>query len=70
MEVVAEGIETHGDLAVVRASGCDRAQGFLLGEPQPVAAAVPDAGDSARVANRERRRRARPVGHARSQVIL
>jgi len=36
MIVVAEGIETPEQLDIVRASGCDRAQGFLLGRPQPL----------------------------------
>ena len=38
MQVVAEGIEGRDQLAIVRASGCDRAQGFLLGTPRPLAA--------------------------------
>lgn len=38
MQVVAEGIETAEQLEVVRASGCDRAQGFLLGRPLPLPA--------------------------------
>jgi len=33
IRVVAEGIETHDDLERVRALGCDRAQGYLLGRP-------------------------------------
>ncbi|MDO9502520.1 bifunctional diguanylate cyclase/phosphodiesterase [Falsiroseomonas sp.] len=32
-EVVAEGVETHGQLAVLRELGCDHVQGFLLGRP-------------------------------------
>ncbi len=33
MEVVAEGIETDAELAIVRSLGCDVVQGFLLGRP-------------------------------------
>jgi diguanylate cyclase (GGDEF)-like protein/PAS domain S-box-containing protein len=36
ISTVAEGIETPEQLALVRAIGCDRAQGFLFGEPVPV----------------------------------
>jgi len=36
MQVVAEGVETPEQLEIVRASGCDRAQGFLLGRPHPL----------------------------------
>ena len=33
MRVIAEGIETEHQLAVVRRAGCDEVQGFLLGRP-------------------------------------
>jgi EAL domain-containing protein (putative c-di-GMP-specific phosphodiesterase class I) len=33
VRVVAEGIETDADLALVRRLGCDRGQGYLLGRP-------------------------------------
>ncbi len=36
VHVVAEGIETEAQLAFVRARGCTRGQGFLLGRPLPV----------------------------------
>jgi EAL domain-containing protein (putative c-di-GMP-specific phosphodiesterase class I) len=36
LRVVAEGIENEGQLAFARDSGCDRAQGYLLGRPMPV----------------------------------
>lgn len=33
LKVVAEGVETHGELEMVRAARCDRMQGFLFGLP-------------------------------------
>jgi EAL domain-containing protein (putative c-di-GMP-specific phosphodiesterase class I) len=35
IRVVAEGIETQGQLTLVRTAGCDRGQGFLFGRPMP-----------------------------------
>lgn len=37
MRVVAEGVENEAQFALLRASGCDEAQGFLLGRPLAVA---------------------------------
>ncbi|HWU16411.1 MAG TPA: EAL domain-containing protein [Devosia sp.] len=34
--VLAEGIETHGQLALLTTEGCDEAQGYLLGRPAPL----------------------------------
>ncbi len=38
LSVVADGVETEAELAVLREVRCDGAQGFLLGAPQPFAA--------------------------------
>jgi diguanylate cyclase (GGDEF)-like protein/PAS domain S-box-containing protein len=35
MLVVGEGVETQGQMDLLRALGCDEVQGFLLGRPQP-----------------------------------
>jgi diguanylate cyclase len=40
LEVVAEGVETPEQLALLDRLGCTRAQGFLLGAPEPAAAAL------------------------------
>ena len=37
LTVVAEGVETGEQLAIVRAAGCDAVQGYLVSEPLPVA---------------------------------
>ena len=36
LRVVAEGVETHGQLERMRELNCDRAQGYLLGMPMPL----------------------------------
>ena len=35
LQVVAEGVETEHQLALIQGHGCDHAQGFLLGRPTP-----------------------------------
>ena len=37
LEVVAEGVETEGQLALLRSRGCDMVQGFLFSRPLPAA---------------------------------
>lgn len=34
--VLAEGVETNHQLEILRVEGCDEAQGFFLGRPQPI----------------------------------
>ncbi len=38
LRVVAEGVESQSQLAALRALGCDRVQGYLIGEPLPTEA--------------------------------
>lgn len=40
MKVTAEGVETEGTLAALRAMGCDVVQGYLTGRPMPVDAFI------------------------------
>jgi EAL domain-containing protein (putative c-di-GMP-specific phosphodiesterase class I) len=43
MRIVAEGVETDANLALIAEMGCDTAQGFLLGRPAPASALFPAA---------------------------
>ena len=38
LEVVAEGVETEEQLALLRGFGCDQVQGYLVSKPLPVEA--------------------------------
>ena len=40
MKVVAEGVETEEQLAILRAAGCPQAQGYLFSRPKPAAELV------------------------------
>ncbi len=37
LKILAEGIETQGQLALLRRFGCDEGQGYLFGKPMPAA---------------------------------
>jgi EAL domain-containing protein (putative c-di-GMP-specific phosphodiesterase class I) len=39
--VLAEGLETHTQLRLLRDEGCDEAQGFLWGRPMPMPESIP-----------------------------
>ncbi len=45
MTVVAEGVETSAQLALLRELGCHQAQGYLLGRPVPAAAMAATLGE-------------------------
>ena len=40
VKVTAEGVETEEQMGVLRRLGCDQVQGFLLGQPMPLAQAI------------------------------
>ena len=41
LDVTVEGVETEGQLAIVRSLGCDQVQGYLVGRPAPAEAVGP-----------------------------
>jgi EAL domain-containing protein (putative c-di-GMP-specific phosphodiesterase class I) len=46
LKVVAEGVETEKQLAILQGMGCDLSQGFLLHRPMPPAEAAKTLGDA------------------------
>jgi sensor c-di-GMP phosphodiesterase-like protein len=47
MSVLAEGIETHEQLALLTDTGCDEVQGYLFGRPKSLEEII-DAGELSR----------------------
>ena len=43
LRIVAEGVETPANLALIAELGCDTAQGYLLGKPLPAGLLFPPA---------------------------
>jgi len=50
MDLVAEGVEDASGAALLREMGCDIAQGYYFGRPQPGTDVLADAVDPAAVA--------------------
>ena len=50
ISILAEGVETREQLELLETEGCNEAQGYFLGRPQPRGAAEPDTGIVAAVA--------------------
>lgn len=53
LEVVAEGVESEEQLALLRSFGCDQVQGFLVSRPLPIDALVTYLQNDARRTSRE-----------------
>lgn len=56
LEVVAEGVETEGQLALLAESGCDLIQGYFFSRPLPAAACTALLTEGAMLATRQRQR--------------
>ena len=66
LEVIAEGVETEGQLALLAQNGCDAMQGYLFGRPAPAA-------DCARMLREEKSlalEKLRPKPYARTLLYL
>jgi len=61
IRVTAEGVETEEQLELVHHSGCDSAQGYLLGRPSPASSVMSNAGNPGSQAIRNRRTTLRAV---------
>jgi diguanylate cyclase (GGDEF)-like protein/PAS domain S-box-containing protein len=48
LPILGEGVETEEQLAFLRRESCDQVQGFLIGEPQPIARYGTETGSAAR----------------------
>jgi sensor c-di-GMP phosphodiesterase-like protein len=67
MPVVAEGVETEEQLALLRREQCDGIQGYLIGEPKPLGSF---AADYAGAAPSRRAREAVAVGDLSPDLVL
>jgi EAL domain-containing protein (putative c-di-GMP-specific phosphodiesterase class I) len=67
MPVVAEGVETEEQLALLRREQCDGIQGYLIGEPKPLGSF---AADYAGAAPSRRAREAAAVGDLSPDLVL
>ena len=66
--VLAEGVETADQLELLKAEGCDEAQGFLLGRPGPTPERSIQAGTRARSVVLRPVERARPTLSASQEL--
>jgi len=62
IKVLAEGVETAPQLAILRTEGCDEAQGYLLGRPHPIVQLVHSASDAGMAAVAEEPSKQRSAG--------
>ncbi|MCX7283036.1 MAG: EAL domain-containing protein, partial [Novosphingobium sp.] len=58
MAVIAEGVETETQAAILRAAGCHEMQGYLFGKPMPLAEFIAACERSGRPIKEQRRLRA------------
>ena len=67
--IIAEGVETQSELNTLRSIGIQKAQGYFLGRPMPIAEAV-QLLDHKRSTGQSRRLRARPTRQAPFSATL